>query len=37
MMEHDAQALIALVISAALCLGAWIWARRRLAGLSRQR
>jgi hypothetical protein len=31
MMRHDAQALLALTISAALCLGAWIWARRQLA------
>jgi hypothetical protein len=30
-MEHHAQALLALSISAALCLGAWFWARRRLA------
>jgi hypothetical protein len=30
-MRHDAQALLALTISAALCLGAWIWARRQLA------
>jgi hypothetical protein len=29
-MEHHAQALVALSISSALCLGAWIWARRRL-------
>jgi hypothetical protein len=34
MMQHDAQALLALTISALLCLGAWIWARRRLARLS---
>jgi hypothetical protein len=33
-MEHHAQALLALSISAALCLGAWIWARRRSARLS---
>ena len=32
-MEHHAQALLALSISAALCLGAWIWARRRLSNL----
>jgi hypothetical protein len=37
MMQHDAQALLALTISAALCLGAWIWARRQLARLSRER
>jgi hypothetical protein len=29
-MEHHAQALVALSICSALCLGAWIWARRRL-------
>ena len=28
-MEHHAQALLALSISAALCLGAWVWARRK--------
>jgi hypothetical protein len=28
-MEHDAQALLALSISAALCLGAWVWARQK--------
>jgi hypothetical protein len=28
-MEHDAQALLALSISTALCLGAWVWARRK--------
>jgi hypothetical protein len=30
MMEHDAQALLALSISAALCLGAWVWARQKI-------
>ena len=29
-MEHHVQALLALSISSALCLAAWIWARRRL-------
>ena len=29
-MEHHAQTLLALSISSALCLAAWIWARRRL-------
>jgi hypothetical protein len=29
-MEHYAQAILALSISSALCLAAWIWARRRL-------
>jgi hypothetical protein len=29
-MEHHLQALLALSITTALCLGAWIWARRRL-------
>jgi hypothetical protein len=28
-MEHHVQALLALSISSALCLAAWIWARRR--------
>ena len=28
--EHHLQALLALSITSALCLGAWIWARRRL-------
>jgi hypothetical protein len=29
-MEHHVQVLLALSISSALCLAAWIWARRRL-------
>jgi hypothetical protein len=29
-MEHHAQVLLALSICSALCLAAWIWARRRL-------
>jgi hypothetical protein len=29
-MEHHLQALLALSITSVLCLGAWIWARRRL-------
>jgi hypothetical protein len=29
-MEHQLQALLALSITSVLCLGAWIWARRRL-------
>jgi hypothetical protein len=28
--EHHVQVLLALSISSALCLAAWIWARRRL-------
>jgi hypothetical protein len=32
-MEHYAQALLALSISSAVCLAAWIWARRRLTRL----
>jgi len=36
-MEHHAQALLALSISSALCLAAWIWARRRLTRLSGKR
>ena len=29
-LEHHVQVLLALSISSALCLAAWIWARRRL-------
>jgi hypothetical protein len=29
-MEHHVQALLALSISSALCVAAWVWARRRL-------
>jgi hypothetical protein len=29
-MDHSAQAILALAISGALCLAAWIWARHRL-------
>jgi hypothetical protein len=36
-MEHHAQALLALSISSALCLAAWIWARRRLTRFSGER
>jgi hypothetical protein len=36
-MEHHAQILLALFISSALCLAAWIWARHRLARLSGER
>src|SRR3984957_14130421 len=36
-MEHHAQILLALFISSALCLAAWIWARRRLTRLSGER
>jgi hypothetical protein len=32
-MEHHAQVLLALSISSALSLGAWIWARRQLTRL----
>jgi hypothetical protein len=35
-MEHHAQTLLALSISSALCLAAWIWARRRLTRFSRR-
>jgi hypothetical protein len=36
-MRHDVQVLLALTVSAALCLGTWIFARRRLARVSRER
>jgi len=36
-MRHDAQVIVALTISTMLCLGTWIFARRRLARLSRER
>ena len=36
-MEHHAQVLLAFGISAALCFGAWVWARRRLPRLSNER
>jgi hypothetical protein len=32
-MEHEAQALVALVISAAVCLGAWIVGTPAIGGL----
>jgi hypothetical protein len=32
-MDHSAQAILALAISGALCLAAWIWARHRLTRL----
>jgi hypothetical protein len=37
MMEHEAQAVLAFGISAALCLVAWVWARYRSARFSRGR
>jgi len=36
-MEHEAQAVLAFGISAALCLVAWVWARYRVGRLSRER
>jgi hypothetical protein len=36
-MGHYAQALLALSISSALCLAAWIWARRQLTRFSGER
>jgi hypothetical protein len=36
-MKHEAQAVLAFGISAALCLAAWLWARFRVAHLSRER
>jgi hypothetical protein len=37
MMKHEAQAILAFGISAALCLVVWVWARYRVAHLSRER
>jgi hypothetical protein len=36
-MKHEAQAILAFGISAALCLVVWVWARYRVAHLSRER
>jgi len=36
-MDHEAQAVLAFGISAALCLVVWVWARYRSARLSRER
>jgi hypothetical protein len=37
MVNHEAQAVLALGISAALRLVAWVWARYRLGRLARER
>jgi hypothetical protein len=36
MISHGAQVILAIAISSALCLPAWVWAQRRLARFSHQ-